>query len=145
MFKGNFVRNGGAVSSKDYVLHISACNFYNNTAVIDGSALSFFGTDLSGLVVLNGTNDIQWNPGTISGLVILNGTNSFQWNQAKSSGAVSMTCARVIINGENMFFNNTGTIGTGSLTLTATSSFICSNLTFLRNYMLHMGVDYMQL
>ena len=82
VFKGNFAQNGGAVSSKDYVQHISTCNFYNNTAVIDGSALSFFGTDLSGLVVLNGTNDIQWNPGTISGLVILNGTNSFQWNQA---------------------------------------------------------------
>ena len=41
VFKGNFVRNGGAVSSKDYVLLISTCNFYNNTAVIDGSALSF--------------------------------------------------------------------------------------------------------
>lgn len=59
LFEGNTAWNGGAISSKDVLLHILTCNFYNNSAVNDGSAVSFFGT--YGFAIFNGTNSFQWN------------------------------------------------------------------------------------
>ena len=109
LFDGNEAGSGGAISSQDLFLHVSICNFYNNTALTSG-AVSFTGTN-----------------------TIFDGTNNFQRNQAGSTGIVSVSFANVNFSGENNFLNNIVTGGSGGLTLSSSSAHIGGNLTFSRN------------
>ena len=112
LFERNVAGSGGAIASKDIYLHILTCDFYNNTALFDGSAITFSGR-----------------------FAIFNGANNFQWNLANFGGTVSVNFANVTFSGENNFSYNNATNGPGSLYLrSVTRGVICGNLIFYRNY-----------
>ena len=116
LFEGNMARVGGAISSEDLFMYIVTCNFYNNTA------------SMTGAVYFTGTN------------AVFDGTNNFQWNLATIIGVVSVSYGNVTFSGENNFLNNNVTVGSGGLSLlSVSSSFICGNLTFYRNYAIYGG------
>ena len=124
LFEQNMARQGGAIFSEDYILHIFMCDFYNNTAQLAGSAVFFNGSYHRGTVIFNGTNSFRWNLGF--------------WNSA-----VRVSFADMTFSGESKFMYNTATRGGGgSLALLATSSIICGNLTFYRNHARYGGGIY---
>ena len=116
-FIGNAAGGGGAITSEDIFLCILSCDFYNNTAYIDGSAITFSGI-----------------------LALFSGKNNFQWNFSGFVGTVNVRFADVIFSGENNFLNNRATADSGSLSLLSVNSgVICGNLTFHRNYAFKAG------
>lgn len=114
LFERNMAGSGGAIASKDIYLHISTCDFCNNTALSVGSAVTFSGT-----------------------FTLFDGENNFQWNLAKFGGTVSVNFANVTFSGGSTFSNNIATNGPGSLYLRSVNrGVICGNLTFHRNHAL---------
>ena len=117
LFENNMGGDGGAIHSTDFFLHILTCQFYNNTALLDGSAVSFYGEYTYGIAIFNGTNEYRWN------FVIEGGILS-----------VSFTKSDAIFDGENIFLNNYMTRGRGSLTVYAGNAIFNGNLTFYGNH-----------
>ena len=115
LFENNVGGDGGAIKSKDFLLHILTCQFRNNTALFDGSAVSFSGG--YGIAIFNGTNDFQWNF-AVHGSIL----------------SVSFTKSDVIFDGENIFLNNYVSRGRGMLIVLAGNAIIHGNLTFYRNH-----------
>ena len=116
LFEKNMARFGGAIrSSDDFSMYIVTCDFYNNSAVVSGGAVSYMGTN---------------------GFAVFDGTNNFKWNQANTTGIVSISFGEnVTVAGENNFISNNVTLGSGGLSLLSVGhSFIYGNLTFYRNY-----------
>ena len=117
LFERNAAGGGGAIASEDIFLSILACDFYNNTAYLDGSAVTFS-------VIFAQFSD----------------KNNFQWNFSGFIGTVKVRFASVIFSGENNFLNNNASAGSGILSLLSVSSgVICGNLTFHRNHAANAG------
>ena len=114
LFEENVASAGGAIGYFDgSYLHISTCEFVNN------SAFTFAGA-------------VYIDTGTT---VIFDGINRFERNYAYvSSGAVSVTLTNVNISGENTFCKNGAMLGSGSLELTLSNSTICGMSRFYSNY-----------
>ena len=112
LFEKNAAGGGGAITSEDIFLSILACDFYNNTAYLGGSAVTFSGI-----------------------LAQFSGKNNFQWNFSGFIGTVKVHFADVTFSGENNFLNNNASAGSGILSLLSVSSgVICGNLTFYGNH-----------
>ena len=112
LFEKNGAEGGGAIASEDIFLCILTCDFYNNTANLDGGAVIFSGI-----------------------FAKFSGTNNFQWNFSEFIGTMKVQFADVIFSGENNFLNNNASVDSGSLSLLSVNSGIISgNLTFNRNH-----------
>lgn len=114
LFEGNVASNGGAITYfNGFNLHITTCEFVNNTASFSSGAV-YIDTDTS---------------------VLFDGTNHFEWNHAPLNGAVSTyTSTNVTFTGENTFYNNTATVGCGGLQLSVSNCTISGMTKFYSNY-----------
>ena len=104
-FEGNIAGFGGAVYCRKSDMHISTCEFVNDTAIVTGGA-------------------VNSGAGT---MITFDGVNNFRRNLGQYAGAVNIYNASATFMEENIFSNNNASLGSGCLDI------VQSNLHFVEN------------
>ena len=139
IFERNMAKNGGAISSEGFILHISTCDFHNNTSSLSGGAVYLTRVN----AVFDGTNNFQWNVAnvnsvnmtfsgeninsssnsvverggaiyTIDGTISLSGSQRFILNSAQQGGAIAIDSSSKLVLTQPLqasFIQNSASVG----------------------------------